>query len=53
MAALTSLHALIEALRDGAPINKVLLNRSRHDAKMQHRDRVVPPPRRDLSARPG
>jgi len=35
MAAITSLHALIEALRDGVPVNKVLLSRSRQDAKMR------------------
>jgi len=34
MASLTSLHALIEALRDGVPVNKVLINRSRQDAKV-------------------
>jgi len=34
MAAITSLNALIEALTDGAPINKVLLSRSRRDAKL-------------------
>ena len=34
MAAITSLHALIEALRDGVPVNKVLLSRSRQDAKI-------------------
>jgi 23S rRNA (guanosine2251-2'-O)-methyltransferase len=35
MAALTSLHALIEALRDGLPVNKVLISRSRQDAKIR------------------
>lgn len=35
MAAVTSLHALIEALRDGSPVNKVLISRSRHDAKIE------------------
>ena len=34
MAAITSLNALIEALRDGAAINKVLLNSARRDAKI-------------------
>jgi 23S rRNA (guanosine2251-2'-O)-methyltransferase len=34
MAAITSLNALVEALRDGAPVNKVLLNRGRRDAKI-------------------
>jgi 23S rRNA (guanosine2251-2'-O)-methyltransferase len=34
MAAITSLHALIEALRDGSPVNKVLLSRSRRDGKI-------------------
>lgn len=34
MAAITSLNALIEALREGAPINKVLLSRSGRDAKV-------------------
>ena len=34
MAAITSLNALVEALRDGAPVNKVLLNRARRDAKI-------------------
>ncbi len=34
MALVTSLNALIEALRDGLPINKVLISRSRHDAKI-------------------
>jgi len=34
VAAVTSLNALIEALGDGQPINKVLLSRSRHDAKI-------------------
>lgn len=34
MAAITTLHALIEALRDGAPVNKVLLSLSRRDAKI-------------------
>jgi len=35
MAAVTSLNALIEALRDDLPINKVLISRSRHDAKIE------------------
>jgi 23S rRNA (guanosine2251-2'-O)-methyltransferase len=35
MATLTSLHALIEALRDGLPVNKVLISRSRQDAKIR------------------
>jgi len=30
----SSLNALIEALKDGLPINKVLISRSRHDAKI-------------------
>ena len=34
MALVTSLNALIEALRDGLPVNKVLISRSRHDAKI-------------------
>lgn len=34
MAAITSLNALIEALRDGAPVNKVLISRSPRDAKV-------------------
>ena len=34
MAAITTLNALIEALRDGAPVNKVLLNRARRDSKI-------------------
>jgi 23S rRNA (guanosine2251-2'-O)-methyltransferase len=34
MAALTSWNALIEALRDGVPVNKVLISRSRHDPKV-------------------
>jgi len=34
MALVTSLNALIEALRDGLPINKVLISRSRHDPKI-------------------
>jgi 23S rRNA (guanosine2251-2'-O)-methyltransferase len=34
MAAITSLNALIEALRDGAPVNKVLIGRSPRDAKV-------------------
>lgn len=34
MAQITSLNALIEALGDGQPINKVLISRSRHDAKI-------------------
>jgi len=34
MAAITSLNALVEALRDGAPVNKVLLNPARRDAKI-------------------
>jgi len=34
MALVTSLNALIEALRDGLPVNKVLISRSRHDAKV-------------------
>jgi 23S rRNA (guanosine2251-2'-O)-methyltransferase len=35
MATLTSLHALIEALRDGLPVNKVLISRTRHDSKIE------------------
>jgi 23S rRNA (guanosine2251-2'-O)-methyltransferase len=35
MAGVTSLNALIEALRDGLPINKVLINRARHDPKIE------------------
>ena len=35
MAAVTSLNALIEALRDGLPINKVLISRARHDSKIE------------------
>lgn len=34
MAAITSLNVLVEALRDGAPVNKVLLNSSRRDARI-------------------
>jgi len=34
MAAITSLNALVEALRDGAPVNKVLISRSPRDAKI-------------------
>ncbi len=34
MAAITSLNALVEALRDGAPVNKVLINGARRDAKI-------------------
>jgi 23S rRNA (guanosine2251-2'-O)-methyltransferase len=34
VAVVTTLNALIEALRDGLPINKVLISRSRHDAKI-------------------
>jgi 23S rRNA (guanosine2251-2'-O)-methyltransferase len=34
VAGITSLHALIEALGDGAPVNKVLISRSPHDAKI-------------------
>jgi len=34
MALLTSWNALIEALKDGLPINKVLISRTRHDAKI-------------------
>jgi 23S rRNA (guanosine2251-2'-O)-methyltransferase len=34
MAAITTIHALIEALRDGAPVNKVLLSLTRRDAKI-------------------
>ncbi|HSQ35954.1 MAG TPA: RNA methyltransferase substrate-binding domain-containing protein, partial [Candidatus Binatia bacterium] len=34
MAAITSLNALIEAVGDGQPINKVLISRSRHDPKI-------------------
>ncbi len=47
MAAITSVNALLEALRDGAPVNKVLLSRSARDAKtaavieMCRRRRVV------------
>ena len=35
MATVTSLNALIEALGDGLPINKVLISRSRHDSKIE------------------
>lgn len=35
MAVLTSINALTEALRDGVPVNKVLLSRSRQDAKIR------------------
>ena len=35
MAVLTSINALIEALRDGMPVNKVLLGRSRQDPKIR------------------
>ncbi len=35
MAVLTSLHALIEALKDGVPVNKVLIGRSRQDARVR------------------
>jgi 23S rRNA (guanosine2251-2'-O)-methyltransferase len=34
MAAITTLHALIEALRDGAPVNKVMLSQARRDSRM-------------------
>jgi 23S rRNA (guanosine2251-2'-O)-methyltransferase len=34
MAAITTLHALSEALEDGAPVNKVLLSSSRRDARI-------------------
>ncbi|MCX6555094.1 MAG: 23S rRNA (guanosine(2251)-2'-O)-methyltransferase RlmB [Candidatus Aminicenantes bacterium] len=34
MPGVSSLNALIEALKDGLPINKVLISRSRHDAKI-------------------
>ncbi len=34
MASITSWNALIEALKDGVPINRVLISRSRHDAKV-------------------
>jgi len=34
MGAITSLNALVEALRDGAPVNKVLISRSPRDAKV-------------------
>ena len=34
MPAITTLHALIEALRDGAPVNKVLLSLARRDARI-------------------
>jgi len=34
MAAITSLNALVEALREGAPVNKVLISRSPRDAKV-------------------
>jgi 23S rRNA (guanosine2251-2'-O)-methyltransferase len=34
MAAVTSWNALIEALQDGVPINRVLISRSRHDARV-------------------
>lgn len=34
MAAITSLNALVEALRDGATVNKVLISRSPRDAKI-------------------
>jgi 23S rRNA (guanosine2251-2'-O)-methyltransferase len=35
MAAVTSLNALIEALRDGLPVNKVLISKVRHDSKIE------------------
>jgi 23S rRNA (guanosine2251-2'-O)-methyltransferase len=35
VAVVTSLNALIEALRDGSPLNKVLISNSRHDAKIE------------------
>ena len=35
MAVVTTLNALIEAIRDGLPVNKVLISRSRHDAKIE------------------
>lgn len=34
MPAITTLHALTEALRDGAPVNKVLLSLARRDARI-------------------
>jgi 23S rRNA (guanosine2251-2'-O)-methyltransferase len=34
VAGVSSLNALIEALKDGQPVNKVLISRSRHDAKI-------------------
>jgi 23S rRNA (guanosine2251-2'-O)-methyltransferase len=34
VAAVTALNALIEAVRDGLPVNKVLISRSRHDSKI-------------------
>jgi 23S rRNA (guanosine2251-2'-O)-methyltransferase len=34
MAAITTIHALSEALKDGAPVNKVLLSSSRRDARI-------------------
>jgi 23S rRNA (guanosine2251-2'-O)-methyltransferase len=34
MATVTSLNALIEALRDGSPVNKVLISKARHDSKI-------------------
>ena len=35
MAAVTSLNALIETLKDGLPVNKVMISRSRHDSKIE------------------
>lgn len=35
MATVTSLNALIEALRDGLPVNKVLISKVRHDSKIE------------------
>jgi len=34
VAAVTTLNALIEAIGDGLPVNKVLISRSRHDSKV-------------------
>lgn len=34
MAAITTLNALVEALRDGAAVNKVLINRARRDSRI-------------------
>jgi 23S rRNA (guanosine2251-2'-O)-methyltransferase len=35
VAVVTTLNALIEAIGDGLPVNKVLISRSRHDAKIE------------------